>query len=179
MKTIQRLFLLILLLQLAACRPKQNAQISMDTLVNSQVCSIVDDYSAHHPQYKSLIFVTDFEYHWKEGENVILLGPSLERLPLREGLYPTQVFHYKDKLIFIQSSSGPLYENSDIQTLYKQNSIKIKRKDDIIFFMEEAAVYKGSKIGNLRKVSNRADSVIMRKREIWQAPPIVRFPYTR
>lgn len=37
MKTIQRLFLLILLLQLAACRPKQNAQISMDTLVGSVI----------------------------------------------------------------------------------------------------------------------------------------------
>ena len=99
MKMFLRLLILILLLHLTACRPNHCQQTNVGSLICSQVYSIVDEYSGRHPQYKSLILITDFEYNWRNGHrenNVILLGPSLDRLPSKDRLYPSQVLYYKD-----------------------------------------------------------------------------------
>lgn len=177
MKRFQFFFLLILLMYIAACKPKQNTQMNMDTLINNQVYSIVDDYSVRHPQYKSLFFITDFEYNWRNSQkesNVILLGPSLDRLSKKERLYPSQVLHYKDKLIFIQSSSGFLYETSEVQKLYHKHSLKVdKRRDNIAFFLREAAAFRVSNFGKFMKISDRADTIILKERVEFQAPPVM------
>lgn len=83
-----RLFLYVLasffVINLTACRPEQNVQGNMNNQVSSQVKSVVDEYAKRHSKYKSLIFITDFEYNWRNGykrNNVILLGPSLYCLP--------------------------------------------------------------------------------------------------
>ena len=177
MKILQRLLILILLIHLTACRQNHCAQTNADSLLSSQVCSMVNEYSARHPQYKSLIFITDFEYNWRKGyeeTQVILLGPSLDRLPSKYRLYPSQVLYYKDKLIFIQSSLGILYETSGIQKLYYKHSLKVDgRRDDITFFLREASAYQFNDIGKFRKISDRADTLILKKRVEFKAPPVM------
>src|SRR5574344_1622114 len=176
MKMFLRLLILILLLHLTACRPNHCQQTNVGSLICSQVYSIVDEYSGRHPQYKSLILITDFEYNWRNGHrenNVILLGPSLDRLPSKDRLYPSQVLYYKDKLIFIQSSAGIMYKTSDIQKLYDKNSLKVdRRRDNIAFFFREASAYRVSNIRNIKKVTDRADTIILRKKVDFQAPPV-------
>src|SRR5574344_1802265 len=176
MKILQRLLILILLIHLTACRRNHCAQTNANSLLSSQVCSMVNEYSARHPQYRSLSFITDCEYNWRKGyeeTQVILLGPSLDRLPSKDRLYPSQVLYYKDKLIFIQSSAGIMYKTSDIQKLYDKNSLKVdRRRDNIAFFFREASAYRVSNIRNIKKVTDRADNIILRKKVDFQAPPV-------
>ena len=142
MRQILYILASLLVINLAACRPEQK-QGYLNNQVSSQVkiCSWWNTQK-RHPKYKSLIFITDFEYNWRNGykrNNVILLGPSLGCLPSKYRLYPSQLQYYKDKLIFIQSSSGFLYEQSNILKTYNKNKTNIDKCDDnIAFFLKEA-----------------------------------------
>jgi len=175
-----RLFLYILasffVINLTACRPEQNVQGNMNNQVSSQVKSVVDEYAKRHPKYKSLIFITDFEYNWRNGykrNNVILLGPSLYCLPSKYRLYPSQLQYYKDKLIFIQSSSGFLYEQSNILKTYNKNKTNIdKCNDNIAFFLKEASAYRIKDNGTITKISERPDTILLKRRVEFHAPPI-------
>ena len=175
-----RLFLYVLasffVINLTACRPEQNVQGNMNNQVSSQVKSVVDEYAKRHPKYKSLIFITDFEYNWRNGykrNNVILLGPSLYCLPSKYRLYPSQLQYYKDKLIFIQSSSGFLYEQSNILKTYNKNKTNIdKCNDNIAFFLKEASAYRIKDNGTITKISERPDTILLKRRVEFHAPPI-------
>ena len=175
-----RLFLYVLasffVINLTSCRPEQNVHGNMNNQVSSQVKSVVDEYAKRHPKYKSLIFITDFEYNWRNGykrNNVILLGPSLYCLPSKYRLYPSQLQYYKDKLIFIQSSSGFLYEQSNILKTYNKNKTNIdKCNDNIAFFLKEASAYRIKDNGTITKISERPDTILLKRRVEFHAQPI-------
>ncbi len=175
MRQILYILTSLLVINLAACRPEQK-QGYLNNQVSSQVKSVVDEYAKRHPKYKSLIFITDFEYNWRNGykrNNVILLGPSLGCLPSKYRLYPSQLQYYKDKLIFIQSSSGFLYEQSNILKTYNKNKTNIDKCDDnIAFFLKEASAYRIENNGTIIKISERSDTIILKRRVEIHAPPI-------
>ena len=83
MRKILYILASLLVINLTACRPEQQGYLNNQ--ISSQVKSVVDEYAKRHPKYKSLIFITDFEYNWRNGykrKNIIfLLGPSLDCLP--------------------------------------------------------------------------------------------------
>ncbi len=175
MRQILYILASLLVINLTACRPEQK-QGYLNNQVSSQVKSVVDEYAKRHPKYKSLIFITDFEYNWRNGykrNNVILLGPSLGCLPSKYRLYPSQLLYYKDKLIFIQSSSGFLYEQSNILKTYNKNKTNIDKCDDnIVFFLKEASAYRIKNNGTIIKISERSDTIILKRRVEFHAPPI-------
>ena len=106
-------------------------------------------------------------------DNVILLGPSLYCLPSKYRLYPSQLQYYKDKLIFIQSSSGFLYEQSNILKTYNKNKTNIdKCNDNIAFFLKEASAYQIKDNGTITKISERPDTILLKRRVEFHAPPI-------
>ena len=175
MRKILYILASLLVINLTACRPEQK-QGYLNNQISSQVKSVVDEYAKRHPKYKSLIFITDFEYNWRNGykrNNVILLGPSLYCLPSKYRLYPSQLQYYKDKLIFIQSSSGFLYEQSNILKTYNKNKTNIdKCNDNIAFFLKEASAYRIENNGTIIKISERSDTIILKRRVEFHAPPI-------
>ncbi len=175
MRQILYILASLLVINLTACRPEQK-QGYLNNQVSSQVKSVVDEYAKRHPKYKSLIFITDFEYNWRNGykrNNVILLGPSLGCLPSKYRLYPSQLQYYKDKLIFIQSSSRFLYEQSNILKTYNKNKTNIDKCDDnIAFFLKEASAYRIKNNGTIIKISERSDTIILKRRVEFHAPPI-------
>ena len=175
MRQILYILASLLVINLTACRPEQK-QGYLNNQVSSQVKSVVDEYAKRHPKYKSLIFITDLEYNWRNAykrNNVILLGPSLGCLPSKYRLYPSQMQYYKDKLIFIQSSSGFLYEQSNILKTYNKNKTNIDKCDDnIAFFLKEASAYRIENNGTIIKISERSDTIILKRRVEFHAPPI-------
>ena len=175
MRKILYILASLLVINLTACRPEQQ-QGYLNNQISSQVKSVVDEYVKRHPKYKSLIFITDFEYNWRNGykrNNVILLGPSLYCLPSKYRLYPSQLQYYKDKLIFIQSSSGFLYEQSNILKTYNKNKTNIDKCDDnIAFFLKEASAYQSQNDGTIIRISERSDTILLKERVEFHAPPI-------
>lgn len=176
MRKILYILASLLVINLTACRPEQQ-QGYLNNQISSQVKSVVDEYAKRHPKYKSLIFITDFEYNWRNGykrKNIIfLLGPSLDCLPSKYRLYPSQLQYYKDKLIFIQSSSGLLYEQSNILKTYNKNKTNIDKCDDnIAFFLKEASAYQSQNDGTIIRISERSDTILLKERVEFHAPPI-------
>lgn len=136
--------------------------------VNKELLLCVDKYIKRYPQYRSLTILTELEYNWREEykENCILLiGPSFDGLFEKEKIYPSYAFEYRKRMIFIQSSSDYLYRQKNIERTYHRYSVKNKKKEeDIISYLKLALVVKAIGKGSFIYLTDKADSLILRKR---------------
>jgi hypothetical protein len=144
--------------------------------VNKELLLYVDRYIKRYPQYSSLTILTELEYNWREEykENCILLiGPSFDGLFEKERIYPSYTFEYRKRKVFIQSSSDYLYEQKSRERTYHQYSVKnIKKEEDIISYLKLALVVKAIGKGSFIYVTDKADSLILRKRVKFIPPSV-------
>lgn len=165
------LFMFCLLLVTLSCqRDIHNVHLHVPKIF----LTCIDDYLSGHSDYGSLTVVTDIEYNWRDGYKkgcVFLVGPSFAQI--NDNLSPSISFDYKKRKIFIQSSCDELF-SIDNKNFYKRKCMKSKvGQSDIISFLQKAYVFEVNYDGKYRKVSNRADTLIMHKRVSFNAPVLI------
>lgn len=136
--------------------------------ISKELLLYVDRYIKKYPQYRSLTILTELEYNWRgeyKRNKILLIGPSFDGLFEKEKIYPSYAFEYRKKMIFIQSSSDYLYRQKNIEHTYHQYSVKNKKREEgIISYLKSALVVKAIGGGSFIYITDRADSLILRKR---------------
>ena len=167
------LLIFVILLSNASCNKKQEIcefNSECDTLsVNKELLYHLGQYIKKHPQYNSLTVITDFEYNWRDENKgsqtlLILIGPSLEHLFEERRIYPSTFFTYKHKVIFIQSSLDRLCnQNMNVQLYNKYCVRTLNVNSNIILYLKEATAISITKDGVLYHVTEKADTLILKK----------------
>ena len=162
-------------LSLTSCSKNTNTEVTSHApYIDKTVLYYIGQYIQKHPQYRSLTILTDIEYNWRKGykeENIVLIGPSLDRLFAKEKVYPSYTFLYKNKMIFVQSSADNLAKQDIDAQLYHQYSIHLKNHENgIISYLKSATIIKYGDKGGFVYLTDRADTIILKK-EIKFIPP--------